>query len=83
MIAVIPNQEDIALVFLLIAFVCVPLMLCVKPCAFLCCKKSAHHKAPKVSHSLELENNTTGGHGDHIDHEKHGLVKQKDVYSEI
>lgn len=43
MIRVVPHQETLALAFLLIAFISVPLMLCVKPCYLGCCVKHEHH----------------------------------------
>jgi hypothetical protein len=49
MIRVVPHQETLALAFLLIAFVMVPLMLCVKPCYLGCCMKQEHHGAAHES----------------------------------
>jgi len=38
-INIFPNQTTLSVAFVLIIFICVPLMLCVKPCVFLCTHK--------------------------------------------
>lgn len=80
MIRVLPQQENVALAFLLTAVVTVPLMLCVKPCYLGCCNKhEAHHEA---------EHKSGATHDSHLEGDKliegGGKSEQKvDTYSQI
>ena len=70
------TQKTVSQIFLLIAFICVPVMLCVKPCYI-----GRQHK----------HGNVHGDHADHNsrpsasqpDNERHMVAKTKDVEQEI
>jgi len=42
-INIFPGQTSLSFAFLWVIFACVPLMLCVKPCVFLCNQKKHQH----------------------------------------
>jgi V-type H+-transporting ATPase subunit a len=56
------GQKQISEMLIVIVFICVPLMLCVKPCAMLCCK----YGVPHDEHAQEFERLEPGEEGSEI-----------------